>query len=165
MRNIVLALQMILLLIAAEPNVCSSELIDRVVAYVDDHAITYSEFRDKFDKMKKAVPNITEEEAVNSMINNILLLVQAHKLKLEAPTDDDLVKEYIDVRIKLRVFIKEDKLAAYYSEHKKEFGDKDYLSVRDVIDKYLSELEINKQLKELLQDLRSQSDIVIQLKD
>ncbi|MGO9379103.1 MAG: hypothetical protein ACLP29_11215 [Dissulfurispiraceae bacterium] len=156
---------MLSLLIAAEPHICSAELIDRVVAYVDDHAITYSEFRQKLEKMKEAAPNITEEEAINSMINNVLLLDQAHKLKLEAPSDDDLIKEYLDIRIKLRVFIKEDKLMAYYTEHKKELGGREYLSVRDEIEKYLSELEINKQLKELLQDLRKQSNIVIQLKD
>ena len=151
--------------ITVAPRLCSAELIDRVVAFVDDHAITYSEFRDKFQKMKTAVPNITEEEVINSMINNILLLEQAHKLKLEAPSDDDLVKEYIDIKIKLRVYIKEDKLTAYYSEHKKEFGESDYFSVRDKIEKYLSELEISKQLKELLQELRRQSNVVIQLKD
>ena len=85
-------------------------------------------------------------------------------MRLEASTDDDLVKEYIEMRIKSRVFIKEDQLAAYYAAHSKEFGGRDYLSVRDEIEKYLSELEINKQLKEHLQDLRKQSNIVIQLR-
>jgi hypothetical protein len=115
--------------------------------------------------LKKVLPNLTEEEALNSMINNLLLLEQAHKMRLEAPSEDDLVKEYIDVRIKSRVYIKEDQLNAYYSEHKKEFGGKDYLSVRDGIERYLSELEINRQLKELLKELRNESNIVIQLKD
>jgi len=165
MRKIVGAFLIIFVLISAAPHLCSAELIDRVVAYVDDHAITYSEFRDKFGKLKKALPDITEEEAVNSMINNLLLLEQAHKMRLEASSDDDLLKEYIEIRIKSRVFIKEDQLAAYYAEHRKEFGGKDYLSVRDEIEKYLSELEISKQLKELLQDLRRQSNIVIQIKD
>jgi len=164
MRIIVVVLLIIFMLIAAAPQLFSAELIDRVVAYVDDHAITYSEFWDKFGKLKKALPDITEEEAVNSMINNLLLLEQAHKMRLEASTDDDLVKEYIEMRIKSRVFIKEDQLAAYYAAHSKEFGGRDYLSVRDEIEKYLSELEINKQLKEHLQDLRKQSNIVIQLK-
>jgi hypothetical protein len=163
MRNIFGVLLTMLMLIAAVP-LCSAELIDRVVAYVDDYAITYTEFSDKFEKMKKVVPSITEEETVNSMINNILLLEQAHKMRLEASTDDDLVKEYIDIRIKSRVYIKEDQLTAYYAEHKKEFGGRDYLSVRDEIEKYLSELEINKHLREHLQDLRKQSNIVIQLK-
>ena len=42
MRNMLGVLLMLSLLIAAEPHICSAELIDRVVAYVDDHAITYS---------------------------------------------------------------------------------------------------------------------------
>ena len=164
MRIIVVVLLIIFMLIAAAPQLCSAELIDRVVAYVDDHAITYSEFKDKFGQLKKVLPDMTEEEAVNSMINNLLLLEQAHKMRLEASTDDDLVKEYIEIRIKSRVFIKEEQVAAYYAGHRTEFGGKDYLSVRDEIEKYLSELEINKQLKEHLQDLRQQSNIVIQLK-
>ena len=73
---------------------------------------------------------MTEEEAVNSMINNLLLLEQAHKMRLEASTDDDLVKEYIEIRIKSRVFIKEEQVAAYYAGHRTEFGGKDYLSVK-----------------------------------
>lgn len=165
MRIIFGLLLMIFMLGAAAPRLCSAELIDRVVAYVDDHAITYSEFRDKFEKLKKALPAITEEEAVHSMINNLLLLEQAHKMRLEGPSEDDLVREYVDIRIKSRVFIKEDQLTAYFAEHRKEFGGKDYISVRDEIEKYLSELEINKQLKDHLQDLRKQANIVIQLKD
>lgn len=142
----------------------AAELIDRVVAYVDDHAITYSEFRQKYAQMKQVVPNITEQEVANAMINNILLVEQARKIRLEAKSDDDLVKEYIDVRIKSRIYIKEEQLSAYYAEHKGEFGGKDYLSVRDEIENYLMELETSRQLKEHIAELRSQADIVIQLK-
>ena len=165
MKKLLIILLMICLHAASVGSVCSAALIDRIVAYVDDHAITLSEFQSKFEKLRKMLPNVTEEEAVNSMINNILLLRQAHRMRLEAASEDDLVKEYIDVRIRSRVFIKEEQLTAYYSEHKKELDGKDYLSVRDDIEKYLSELEINRQLKELLQELRKESNIVVQLKD
>ena len=146
-------------------ELCSAGLIDRVVAYVDNNAITYSEFREKLSKLREVFPGISEEEAVNSMINTLLLLDQAHKMRLEAASDDDLVKEYIDIRIKSRVFIKEDELTAYFNKHKREFGSRDYISVRDEIEKYLSESEINRQLKKHIEDLKRQSNIVIRLRD
>jgi hypothetical protein len=144
---------------------CTAGLIDRVIASVDDHAITYSEFREKFESMREVVPGISEEEVVNSMINTLLLLDQARKMRLEAVSDDDLVKEYVDIKIKSRVFIKEDRLTEYYNNHEGEFGGKDYLAVRDAIEKYLLEVETNKQLKEHLEELRGKSNIVIQLRD
>jgi len=149
---------------AASVQVCFAELVDRVVAYVDDRAITYSEFRDKYNKMREVVPGISEAETINSMINTLLLLEQARKMRLESISDDDLVKEYIDIRIKSRIFIKEEQLTAYFNEHKKDFGGRDYLSVRDEIEKYLSELEINRQLKNHIEELKQKSNIVIRLK-
>ncbi len=147
------------------PTLCPAELIDRIVAYVDDQAITYSEFRDRYARMKEAVPGITEDEAVNSMINTLLLLDQARQMRLEAVSDDDLVKEYVDIKIKSGVFIKEEVLVDYYNKHKEEFRGRDYLTVREIIEKYLTELETNKRLKEHLGELRKKTNIVIQLRD
>jgi hypothetical protein len=146
-------------------DLCFAELIDRVAAYVDDTAITYSEFKKRYLKVKETVPAVTEEEVINSMINGLLLLKEAKKMRLEAPTDDDLLKGYIDIKIKSSIVIKEDKISAFYKEHAAEFGGKDYFSVRDDIEKYLIELETNVQLKAHLEELRANTEIKIQLKD
>jgi len=146
-------------------GLCHAGLIDRIVAYIDDQAVTYSEFEERFAKMKEIIPGITKEEALNSMINTLLLLNQARRMKLEASSDDDLIKEYVDVKIKSRIVIKEETLNEYYLKHKQEFGGKDYLAVREGIEKYLTELETNKRLKEHIEELRHQSNIVIQLRD
>ena len=89
-------------------STCFSEVIDRVVAYVDDTAITLSEFRENYIKMKKTVTDITEEDVINSMINRLLLIKEAKRMKLEAPTDDELLKDYIDIKIGSLILIKED---------------------------------------------------------
>jgi isopentenyl diphosphate isomerase/L-lactate dehydrogenase-like FMN-dependent dehydrogenase len=143
---------------------CDAVLLDRVVAYIDDQAVTYSEFMIKYEKLKEAVPGISQDDALISMINSQLLLQKAKKMRLQAATDDDLIKEYVDIMIKSRVVITEDKAQDYYNGHKQEFGDKDFNAVREEIEKYLSELETNLQLKEHLKELRSQANIVIQLK-
>ncbi len=149
----------------AGASICNAELIDRVIAYVDDRAITYSEYLERHEKIRRSVPGITEEETLNSMINALLLLQRAKKMRLEAPTEDDLIKEYLDITIKSRIVLKEEKILEYYNNNKQEFGEKEFAAVRPSIEKYLLELETNIQLKEHLKELRKQANIVILPKD
>lgn len=142
-----------------------AEVIDRVVAYVDDTAITLSEFRDSYAKTRKNVDNVTEEEVINSMINRLLLIKEAKKMKLEANTEDELLLEYIDIKIKSLILIREDAIIAFYAEHQNKFKGQDFMSVRDDIEKYLFELETNKLLKKHLEELRERSEIHVQLRD
>lgn len=142
---------------------CFSEIIDRVVAYVNDTAITLSEFHENYIKMKENVADITEEDVINSMINQLLLIKEAKRMKLEAPTDDELLEDYIDIKIRSLILIKEDEINRFYMDHIKEFKGRDYLSVRDEIEKYLFELETNKQLKRHLEELRAKAEVKIQL--
>jgi len=148
----------------AAPVLCRAEIIDRVIGYVDDRAITYSEFRERHEKLRKISPGITEEEALISMVNALLLLHVAKKMRLEAPTEDGLIKEYVDVTIRSRISLKEEQLLEYYNKNRAEFKGMEFPAVRAEIEKYLTELEINKQLKEHLKLLRQRANIVIQLK-
>ncbi|GER94671.1 hypothetical protein A45J_2435 [hot springs metagenome] len=146
-------------------TIVCADVIDRVVAYVDDTAITLSEFKETYLKMKKTAMEITEEDVINSMINRLLLIKEAKKMKLEAHTDDELLKDYIDIKIRSLILIKESAINQFYMEHIKEFKGRDYLSVRDEIEKYLFELETNKQLKKHLEELRANSEVIVQIKD
>jgi hypothetical protein len=146
-------------------SICSAELIDKVIAYVDDRAITYSEYMERYEIIRQSVPGITKEETLNSMINALLLLQRAKKMRLEAPTEDDLIKEYLDIIIKSRIVINEVKILEYYNKNRLEFGEKEFAAVRPSIEKYLLELETNIQLKEHLKELRTQANIVILPKD
>ena len=141
----------------------SAKIIDKVVAYVDDMAITLSEFKENYEKIKETVNDITEEEVINSMINRLLLIKKAKEMRFEAQNIDELIADYIDIKVKSSIYIKEDDVLRFYNEHIKEFGDKDYASVRDEIEQYLFELEVNKQLKKHLEELRKESEIRIQL--
>jgi hypothetical protein len=134
-----------------------------VVAYIDDTAITLSEFQENYLKMRKTVENITKEEVINSMINRLLLIKEAKRMRLEAPTDDELLKDYIDIKIKSLILIKEEIIQEFYNKHINEFKGKDFLTVRDDIEKYLFEMETNKQLKIHLEELRANAEIRIQL--
>ncbi len=139
------------------------EIIERVVAYVDDTAITFSEFQERFENMKKSMPDITEREVIDSMINRLLLLRQAKIMRLEGATEDEILSEYIDIKIRSVIFIQEDSIRQFFMENKDKFEDTDYLLVRDEIEKYLFELETNKKLRGHIEELRSNTEIKINL--
>lgn len=142
---------------------CYAEIIDRVVAHVGNTIITLSEFQENYHKIQKTMPNTTKEEVIKSMVNRLLLIKEAERMRLEAPTDEELLKDYIDIRIKSLVIIREDEIRAFYDEHIDEFRGKDYLSVRDEIEKYLFELEVSRRLQKHLKELRANTGIKIQL--
>jgi hypothetical protein len=142
-----------------------SDMIDRIVAYVDDKAITYSEVKETYELVKKTVPDITVEEVINSLINRQLLIDDAKDMRLEAANEDEMIKLYIDIKIGSLIFIKEEDISDFYNKHISEFEGKDFFSVRDEIERYLFHLEMNKRLKEHIEDLRSKKEIKIFIKD
>jgi len=141
----------------------SAEIITRVVAYVDDTAITLSEFKETYNEMREAVKDITKEEVINSMINSTLFLHEARKMRLDAPTKEELVNEYIDIKIRSLIFIRESDIIEFYEKNIDKFKGVDYLLVRDEIERYLFELEMNRRLKSHLEQLRANAEIKIQL--
>jgi len=143
--------------------VCSAEVLERVVAYVNDTAITLSEFRENAQKTRKMLSNVSDPDIINSMINRILLLQEAKKIRLEAADDDKLVQEYIDIKIKSAIIIKDADVENFYNENSEKFKGQDYPDARDDIEKYLFEREANKELKKYIDELRAKADIKIQL--
>lgn len=152
-------------LVLLPASAVQGEVIDRIVAYVDDTAVTLSEFRENYAVLKETMPSLSEKEALDTMINRILLLREAQKMRLDAPDRDGMLKEYIDIRIRAAVIIKEEEIEKFYREHQEEFKGKKYLTVRDEIEKYLFELETNRQMKRHIEELRSGAEIGISLKE
>lgn len=142
-----------------------AKIIDRIAAYVNDTAITCSEVKENYEKTKKTMPDITVKDVIISMINRQLLIDDAKRLRLEAENEDAMLKLYIDIKIGALIFIKEEDILNFYNEHLSEFEGKEYLSVRDEIEKYLFHLEMNKRIKEHLENLWLKSDIKIFLTD
>ena len=140
-----------------------AEILERVVAYVNNNAITLSEFQESAQRTRKTLGNVSDSDIINSMINNLLLVEEAEKMRLEAPNKDELVRDYIDIKIKSSIRIREEDMERFYNENRGQFKGQDYLAVRDEIEKYLLELETNKQLKNHIEELRAKSDIKIQL--
>lgn len=136
---------------------CRAELIDRVVAFVDDRAITLSEQRETYERTKKVQADITMGEVLNTMINRLLLLNDARRLKIEAKTDEEVLSEYMELKVRAFVRVNETDVEDYYKKNEPEFKGAPYESVRDKIEEYLTEKEINRLLIKQIAELRAKA--------
>jgi hypothetical protein len=141
----------------------SEGINDRVVAYMDTAAITLSELETRYLDTRKVTPDITREEVLNTMINRVLLLREAKKLRLEAPSEDELLKEYIDLKVRTLIRVKEEDVLDFHNKHRDEFEGKDLEDVRDNIETYLVEHQLNEQLKAHISELRRNACVKVQL--
>lgn len=141
----------------------SAEVVERIVAYVDDRAILLSELDQHYREMLKLSPDIKKEEVLFTMINRILLLREAKKLRIEANTSDAVIQEYIELRLKTFIKISDSEIKDFYNNNRKEFNSLDLDSVRDKIENYLIEKEVNQRLKQHIEELRSKAYIKLQL--
>jgi hypothetical protein len=139
-------------------------IFDRVVAFVDDRAITLSGLREQYEATKKMSPGVTEEEVLDTMINRILLLREAKKYRIEAPTDQQMLDEYIDLKVRAFIKVSEADIEEFYARNRDRFAGKTYEDVREEIENYLTEKELNARLKEALKQLRRNAYIRIQLR-
>lgn len=135
-----------------------AEIVDRIVATVNNEVITLSELKERTKKEKR-----DEEEVLEGMINRVLLLADAKRLGLVGPEEDDylIIKRLIERRIKAFIMIPLGKAKDFYEKNKEEFKGKDFSEVREEINLYLIEEETNKRLKSYLEELRKKADIRI----
>lgn len=127
---------------------------DRVIAFVDNDAITMSELNEQYGITRKISPQITIGEVLDTMINKILVLREARKYRIEAPSVEQVMQEYIDLKIRAFIRVGESDIEKFYRENKADFSGKEFEDVRDEIDTYLTEKELNDRLKKLLKELR-----------
>jgi len=140
-----------------------TELIDRVVAFVDSNAITLSALRENYEKTKKAQPGVTMTEVLQTMVNRLLILNDAKRLKFEAKTDEEMINLYMEMKVKAFVQVKEAAMEEYYRQHEQELKGAPYESVRDKIEEVLTEKEINRLLKKDIEELRKKAYVKIEL--
>lgn len=140
-----------------------AEIIDKVVAFIDEQAILLSEFDAHYKSMSKFMPDIKKEDVLNTMINRTLLLREAKRLRIEAVSKEDIIKEYIDLKLKTLIEIKESEMKDFYENNKAQFSKAEFDLVRGQIEQYLTEKEINTALDKQIKELRSKAYIKINL--
>ncbi len=151
------------LILTAFLQLSSAELIDRVVAFIDDEAITLTDFTQYIKRAKKSAHGLSEEEAINALINRKLLLREAKRIRLRGKSDDELIKEYVDIKVRVFIKIPPEEIERFYNKNRKRFGKTPIYDVRDDIERLLKEREVNKRLRKLIEKLREKSYIKINL--
>lgn len=142
-----------------------AELVDRVVAFVNERAITLSELRETYERTKKVQPDISMDEVLNTMINRALLLSDARRLKIDAKTDEDVLSQYMELKVRAFIRVKEEDIEDYYGKNEQEFKGAPFETVRDKIEEYLTEKEINNVLKRQIAELRAKAYVKVLLKE
>ncbi|MHB8882374.1 MAG: SurA N-terminal domain-containing protein [Thermodesulfovibrionales bacterium] len=141
----------------------AADFSDRVVAYVDNQAITLSELTAQHAATLRLTPDVTGEDVLNTMINRVILLKEAKKYRIEAPTRDEVISEYINLKLRAFIRVSDQEIEGFYRENTGRFQGREYDDVRGEIETYLSEKALNAKLKDTLRDLRKNADIKIQL--
>jgi hypothetical protein len=126
-------------------------------------AITLSELEARYAETTPITPDITKEEVLETMINRALMLREAKKMRLEALSEQLLLNEYIDLKIKAFVRIKDESISEFYKSHIADFQGKSFEDVREKIENYLTEMELNQRLKAHISELKDKSCVKMQL--
>jgi len=155
-------LSIVFILIIDCRSLAAAEIRDCVASFVDNTAITLSELEEAYKKAVELAPGITKEEVLNTMINKVLLLREAKKIGLEASSEDELLKEYADLKIRAFIRIREEEITDFYEKHLNNFQGKEIEPVRDEIEGYLTEKEVNERLKSRIKELREKAYIKIE---
>ena len=97
------------------------------------------------------------------MINRILMIREARKLRLKSESEDVLLRDYIDLKIRAFIRIKDEEIRSFYDTHIADFSGKELDEVREDIENFLIEQALNKRLKEHIDELRNNACVKVQL--
>lgn len=145
--------------------VSSAEIVDRIVATINDHVITLSELKERSRIEKR-----DEKEVLEGIINMVLLLSEAKRLGLADPEEigtdpyrdtNIMIERFIERRIKAFILIPMERSKDFYEVNKEKFRGKEFFDVRDEINHYLIEEETNKRIEKYLKELREKADVRI----
>ncbi len=164
-----LKLMVAILVIVMITNYCyaSEEVVERVVAIVDDEVVLLSEFNETFRVYEEAGENLTNEEVINQMINRIILLREAKRFGLnqdgrDRKFDNNTINEFIYRRIKAFIHVPFDDIKTYYNNSEK-YNGREFYDVKDEIEELLVSKELVKRLREYIREQRQKSFIRVQL--
>ncbi|RJQ51375.1 MAG: hypothetical protein C4526_10345 [Nitrospiraceae bacterium] len=174
MKNLKILI-LILLLIAVSWLLTANsyaEVLDRIVAIVNNRLILLSEYDEELQAARKSDPGVTGEKVLNGMIDRALLLDQAKRLMpggtrdiAERRNDAALVKEYIERSIRAFIHIPIEEIESYYTRNRQEFGEEEFYEVKDKIEDRLIDTELKEKIVEHIGELRKKAYIRVQLEE
>lgn len=154
-------LALIALLIAIPHGHALSENIDKVVAYIDNTAITKRELDERHAQNLAVLPDSPRSQTLEAMINTTLMLIEARKMRLSAANDTELLNKYLDLKVRSMVLITDNEITEYFRNNRERFDKKSLREVKEVIHLYLKEARYNQLLKDHINELRQTAAIKI----
>ena len=154
---------------AAKAN---SELVESIVAVVNDDVILLSEFKVVMRQAKENGKEVTVKAVIEGMIHNRLLLEQAKKFNFGRNVSGDMhsdpekvIKNYIDKRIKAMIHIPFRDIETYYLNNPDKYAERDLSDVKSEIEEYLLNMMLEIKRMEHIDELMEEATIRIQLDD
>lgn len=139
----------------------SALVLDSVVAYIGDEAITLSELQEAMGRRLEYEPTASRREVLDALIDRRLLVQEARKFNLQAPDDEALVREYLEMKFSSYVLVKDADVEQYYHSRREAFAGRTLDSVREDIRRLLMEQAIERKLKEHSQGLKKKYHVKI----
>jgi hypothetical protein len=171
-RKITISIFLLLLCCVRFAGVAYAEMLERVVAVVNEDVILLSELRSEVQLRKSGGAEASEADVLDEMIDRMLLLAQTEKMRLEEGVDPDktlaaedkMINDYIERRVKAFIHIPLKDMEDYYSRNTSLYGGKKFYDVKDEIEAKLVEARLQDRLREHIRGLRKDSYIRVQLK-
>ena len=160
-------------IISLSSNVGHSEILDRVVAIVNNDIILLTEFKKEIKRVRSEGNEITDQEVLQGMIRQALILEEAKKYLMSGNYDiynlttnkkQKLIEEYIEKRIKAFIHMPFEDIEMYYQENKNNFNGKDLYGAWDEIEQIIKREKLKTKLDEHVNSLMKKAYIRIQLK-
>jgi hypothetical protein len=142
-----------------------AELVDKIIASVDDTAITHRELENTREEFLSSGIRISPERTLDIMIDRLLMLREAKKLRFEGDTEDKLILEYVNLKIKAFISVRKVTIRNYYDSHKDDFRGISFEDARKDIRSMLVNRITNTRLRQHLDNLKKESDIKIYLQN
>ncbi|MBI4825979.1 MAG: SurA N-terminal domain-containing protein [Nitrospirae bacterium] len=144
-----------------------TEIIERVVAIVNDEVILLSEFNNAYENAIASGRGISKEEFLDEMVNTELILEQAKKFSFEISpdtkvSDNLLVERYLERRIKAFIHIPFEAVEDYYIKNSSLFKGKNFYDVQDQVEALLVDEKLNIRISEHIKELRDNAYIRVQ---
>ncbi len=146
-----------------------AELVERIVAIVNDEVILLSEFKAVMLQAEKRGQEVTAEEVIDEMIDKHLLLEQAKKFNLVRDVvvgpfiSDEVIENYINKRIKTLIYVPFRDIESYYSINKEKYDGKELYDVKSEIEEYLLNRMLKIKILKHINELRENARIRVQL--
>jgi len=146
------------------------EIIERIVAIVNNNIILLSELTEECKSATQSGEEVDKKKILNRMIDDVLLLQEAAKfgmgtgVRYEKKKDaQTVIKEFIQIRIRAFIHIPQQEIEEYYNAHRDQYQNKGFFEARDEIEDRMADERMKTRLAAYIDELRRKAYIRVQL--